>query len=170
MLARDVMTREVVTATPRTTIAALTWLLLDKQVGAVPVVGPEGDVLGVVSADPRSPTDQAGAGRAGGASRRDRQQARPDPGAGHGPPNPSGQSAACRRGDLGRVRKAIAQAEWAQSALVELCVVDGVMHLMGVAPSSDIPRALRILAQEIPGVQGVEDRLLVAQQVPLGFG
>ncbi|MFQ5846161.1 MAG: CBS domain-containing protein [Candidatus Methylomirabilales bacterium] len=49
MLARDVMTHEVVTATPEMLVETLAWLLLDTGVGAVPVVGAGGEVLGVVS-------------------------------------------------------------------------------------------------------------------------
>ncbi|MFQ5847619.1 MAG: CBS domain-containing protein [Candidatus Methylomirabilales bacterium] len=49
MLARDVMTKEVVTATPEMTVEALTRLLLDKRVSAVPVVDVGGKVLGMVS-------------------------------------------------------------------------------------------------------------------------
>ncbi len=49
MLARDVMTREVVAATPEMSIESLTRLLLDHGVSAVPVVGDGGEVLGVVS-------------------------------------------------------------------------------------------------------------------------
>lgn len=49
MLARDVMTSEVVTATPTMSVEALTRLLLDKGVSGVPVVGAGGEVLGVVS-------------------------------------------------------------------------------------------------------------------------
>ncbi len=49
MLARDVMTEEVITATPDMSVEALTRLLLDKGVSAVPVVGAEGDVLGMVT-------------------------------------------------------------------------------------------------------------------------
>ncbi len=49
MLARDVMTTEVVTATPEMSVEALTQLLLNKGVSAVPVAGAGGKVLGVVS-------------------------------------------------------------------------------------------------------------------------
>ncbi|MFQ5657844.1 MAG: CBS domain-containing protein [Candidatus Methylomirabilales bacterium] len=49
MLARDLMTTEVITATPQTSVEALTRLLLDSGVSAVPVVGAGGEVLGVVS-------------------------------------------------------------------------------------------------------------------------
>ncbi|MFQ5848045.1 MAG: CBS domain-containing protein [Candidatus Methylomirabilales bacterium] len=49
MLARDVMTHEVVTATPEMPVEALTRLLLEKGVSAVPVVGADGAVLGVAS-------------------------------------------------------------------------------------------------------------------------
>ncbi|MFQ5840364.1 MAG: CBS domain-containing protein [Candidatus Methylomirabilales bacterium] len=49
MLARDVMTEEVVTATPEMSVEDLTRLLLDQGVSAVPVMGDGGEILGVVS-------------------------------------------------------------------------------------------------------------------------
>ena len=49
MLAKDVMTKEVVTATPHMSVEALTRLLLDEGVSAVPVIGAGGEVLGLVS-------------------------------------------------------------------------------------------------------------------------
>ena len=45
MLAKDVMTKEVVTATPHMSVEALTRLLLDEGVSAVPVIGAGGEVL-----------------------------------------------------------------------------------------------------------------------------
>lgn len=49
MLARDVMTREVVTATPQMSVEDLARLLLEKGVSAVPVVGAGGQIVGMVS-------------------------------------------------------------------------------------------------------------------------
>lgn len=230
MLARDVMTRKVVTTTPQTTIAALTLLLLEKRVGAVPVVGAGGEVLGVVSeADlvPRlrgpartkwwlrlltgaedpvrefvrthstsvadvmsrpavtvtedTPIEEIArilearqikrvlvveAGRLVGiVSRRDLIRAlamRP-------PPPPAGPPPADAE-IYRRVHEAFARTEWAASPLVQVGVAGGVVQLMGVVPRADLRRALRVLAEEIPGVRGVEDRLLLKREVPLDSG
>ncbi|HEX2885670.1 CBS domain-containing protein [Vineibacter terrae] len=49
MLAKDVMTRQVHTVTPATSIFDLAQLLLGAQVSAVPVVDADGTLLGIVS-------------------------------------------------------------------------------------------------------------------------
>jgi CBS domain-containing protein len=46
--AKEVMTRQVVTVTPDTDIATAARLLLDKGVNGLPVVSPEGAVLGIL--------------------------------------------------------------------------------------------------------------------------
>jgi CBS domain-containing protein len=47
--AGHVMTREVITATPATAFKDLVGMIVTDRVSAVPVVGPEGDLLGVVT-------------------------------------------------------------------------------------------------------------------------
>lgn len=49
MKASDVMTRELVSATPETPVADIARLMLARGVSAVPVLGPAGEPLGVVS-------------------------------------------------------------------------------------------------------------------------
>jgi CBS domain-containing protein len=49
MQARDIMTRDVCTITPGTTVDQIAALLLDRRISAVPVVDGEGHVLGIVS-------------------------------------------------------------------------------------------------------------------------
>ncbi len=49
MQAKDVMTRQVHTVTPATSIFDLAQLLLGAQVSAVPVVDADGKLLGIVS-------------------------------------------------------------------------------------------------------------------------
>lgn len=49
MLTRDVMTIEVVTVTPETPVPEIARRLLERRIGAVPVVDPEGRVVGIVS-------------------------------------------------------------------------------------------------------------------------
>jgi len=49
MNAADIMTRNVVTVTPDTTVAALVQILLSRNIGGVPVVGAEGAIVGIVT-------------------------------------------------------------------------------------------------------------------------
>ena len=47
--ARDIMTREVVTVSPETPIAALSKLLEDRKIGGVPVVDRDGGLVGIIT-------------------------------------------------------------------------------------------------------------------------
>ena len=49
MQVADVMTRQVVSVTPETTIAEAAQLLLQHRISGLPVVGPDGAVLGIVT-------------------------------------------------------------------------------------------------------------------------
>lgn len=49
MRAKDIMTTGVITVTPETTIDAIAGLLLDRRISAVPVVDPDGTLVGIVS-------------------------------------------------------------------------------------------------------------------------
>ena len=49
--------------------------------------------------------------------------------------------------------------EWAQSAIVNVIVSDGVVHLWGVIDSQEQRQALRVAAENIPGVKSVEEHL-----------
>ncbi|HFD16842.1 MAG TPA: CBS domain-containing protein [Rhodospirillales bacterium] len=49
MLARDVMTRNVVTVAPDTPVSEIARLLLEKRISGVPVVEPDGRLVGIVS-------------------------------------------------------------------------------------------------------------------------
>ena len=53
----------------------------------------------------------------------------------------------------------LATKEWAMSAMVNVIVADGVMHLWGVIDSKDQSHALRVAAENIPGVKSVEEHL-----------
>lgn len=53
----------------------------------------------------------------------------------------------------------LANQEWAMSAMVNVIVSDGVMHLWGVIDSKDQSHALRVAAENIPGVKAVEEHL-----------
>ena len=49
--------------------------------------------------------------------------------------------------------------EWAMSAMVNVIVSEGVVHLWGVIDSDDQRQALRVAAENIPGVTAVEEHL-----------
>ncbi|MGH7828994.1 MAG: CBS domain-containing protein [Candidatus Binatia bacterium] len=49
MLAKDIMTREVVTTTPVMTVKELARLLIQNQISGAPVVDRHGEILGIVS-------------------------------------------------------------------------------------------------------------------------
>lgn len=48
---------------------------------------------------------------------------------------------------------------WAMSAMVNVIVSEGVVHLWGVVDSNDQRDALRVAAEDIPGVKSIEDHL-----------
>ena len=47
--------------------------------------------------------------------------------------------------------------EWASSATSSVVVSDGVVHFWGTVGSEEERRALRVVAENIPGVRGIED-------------
>lgn len=49
--------------------------------------------------------------------------------------------------------------DWAQSAMVNVIVSDGVVHLWGVIDSKEQRQALRVAAENIPGVKAIEEHL-----------
>ena len=49
--------------------------------------------------------------------------------------------------------------EWAFSAMVNVIVAEGVVHLWGVIDSKEQRQALRVAAEGIPGVTAVEEHL-----------
>ena len=49
--------------------------------------------------------------------------------------------------------------EWAMSAMVNVIVSEGAVHLWGVIDSDDQRQALRVAAENIPGVTAVEEHL-----------
>lgn len=51
MLARDIMTKDVVTVEPQTSVQAIAELLLKHRISAVPVVNQSGAMIGIVSED-----------------------------------------------------------------------------------------------------------------------
>ena len=55
--------------------------------------------------------------------------------------------------------KTLRREDWAQSALVNVIVTDGTVHLWGVVDGDDQRKAIVVAAKEVPGVVGVENHL-----------
>ena len=70
-------------------------------------------------------------------------------------PSPTDSDAAIRDA----MNEVLANDDWAMSAMINVIVSDGVVHLWGVVDSNDQRRALRVAAENIPGVTGVEEHL-----------
>jgi osmotically-inducible protein OsmY len=56
--------------------------------------------------------------------------------------------------------------KWADSSERRVVVSDGIVHLWGIVGSEDERRALRIVAENTPGVRGVEDHTEFAPAPP----
>ncbi len=71
------------------------------------------------------------------------------------PPPPPASDRSIR----GQLLKTIADEPWAASAVVNVIVTNGVVHLWGVVDSKEQHKALLVAAEEIAGVRGIEDHL-----------
>lgn len=132
--ASDVMTREVVTVAEDTPLAEVAGLLEERRIKRVPVVR-RGKVVGIVS--------RADLLRGLASARR------PAPRA----------SAASDRAIQERLTKVLARQGWAALGQVNVVVTGGVVHLWGLVDSPEQRQALRVAAERIPGVRGVQDHL-----------
>lgn len=227
MRAKDLMTTTLVTVTPEARLADVAHLLADRGISAVPVLGAEGDVLGIVTeADLVRRLAGEAAGRPRGWFRA--LLARPAGDTAKGFARLYGQRAGdvmttglvsvqedtpaeqiaqlmeergvkrvpvlrdgklvgiVSRADLlglafgttatpdaavsdarplRAVERAMRAQRWADAYLVFPSVEDGVVTFHGWCRSPDVPRALRALAEGLPGVKGVEMDL----RAPAGF-
>ena len=57
--------------------------------------------------------------------------------------------------------------KWADASEGRVVVSDGVVHLWGIVGSEDERRALRIVAENTPGVRGIEDHTEFAPALPV---
>ena len=139
---KDVMTREVISVTDTTELADIATLLETKMIKRVPVVR-DGKLVGIVSrANLVRALATAGA-----------------------------QLTTEAAGDDRTIRaKLLAELkgqEWVHAWAADIIVRDGVVHLWC---SDDRPeeerRALRVAAENIPGVRGVEEHIVPAPIVP----
>jgi len=138
----DVMTRDVITASPDTSLRRIAELLERNSIKRVPIVM-NGKVIGIVS---RANLVQALA------SRWKEQEAQP-----------SGDDLTIREEVMARL-----DAEpWARYAPVNVIVHDATVELWGIVDSETARQAVRVVAEVTPGVRGVNDNLSVQ---PILFG
>jgi CBS domain-containing protein len=131
----DIMTREVVSVGELATLAEIAELMETKRIKRVPVVH-DGKIAGIVSrADLLQVLASGGAATA----------------------NEDGDRL-IRERLFAELRKQ----EWANSAASNVVVSDGVVHFWGTVGSEEERRALRVVAENIPGVRGIEDHTIAA--------
>jgi CBS domain-containing protein len=143
--AEDVMTRDVVTVNETTELAAVANLLETKRIKRVPVVK-DGKLIGIVS--------RANLVRAlATAGSRFTADTAPD-------------DRTIRQKLLDELRGQ----QWVHTWAADIIVRDGIVHIW---VSDDRPQAekdaLRVAAENIPGVRGVEEHLVPAPMIPPAF-
>jgi CBS domain-containing protein len=131
----DIMTREVFSVDEMATLGEIADLLEAKKIKRVPVVH-DGKVVGIVSR-----ADLLKVLTSGGAETADEEQDR-----------------TIHRLLLAELR----EQEWANTSEDRVVVTNRVVHLWGIVRSEDERRALRIVAENTPGVRGVEDHTVFA--------
>jgi CBS domain-containing protein len=129
----DVMTSDVVTATPEAPLYEIAALLEEHQIRRVPIVNKEGSLVGIVS---RANLIQVVA-----SARPKLEMTLPD--------------STIRQKLLDELKKQ----SWAHTHNLGVTVTNGIVDLWGYAESGDQRRAIRVVAEAIPGVTVVNDHL-----------
>jgi CBS domain-containing protein len=135
----DIMTREVFSLDETATLGEIADLLEEKKIKRVPVVD-HGKLIGIVSR-----ADLLKVLASGGAETAEEEQDR-----------------MIRRQLLAELR----EQKWADASEGRVVVTDGIVHLWGIVGSEDERNALRVAAENTPGVRGVEDHTELAATVP----
>ena len=139
----DVMTRNVITASPETSVAELAALLEKNSIKRVPIIKDK-RIVGIVS---RANLLQ------GLASLKDKApQARAD-------------DSAIRDS----VMQKLANERWARPALLSVTVQDGTVDLWGIVESAAEKKAVHVLVEVTPGVRAVNDNLIVRSTYRAGW-
>jgi CBS domain-containing protein len=131
LIARDVMSSDVVAVAPETSLRQIADLFETRQIRRVPVVR-DGKVVGIVS---RANLVQAFAALA----------------------PPKADSAAADRRIRDMVLAEYARQPWGLRAEANVVVTEGVVHIFGLVDSEAEQHALRVAAEGIPSVKGFED-------------
>jgi CBS domain-containing protein len=130
---RDVMTRDVTTATPDTPIVEIANLFEEQHIKRVPIVSKGGDLVGIVS---RANIIQAVA------TTRPKLEI-------------SASDATIRKKLMDELKKQ----PWAHVHRLNVTVTAGVVNLWGFVESEQEQRAIIVATETIPGVTGVNDHL-----------
>jgi CBS domain-containing protein len=138
--AKDVMTTPVVTAGEEMELSELAELLERGRIKRVPILR-DGKLVGIVS---RGNLVQALAS------------------AGTETPSRVGSKDETIREQLLAKLKS---EPWASIAMKNVVVTEGTVHLWGIVESEEERRALRVAAETVPGVRGVEDHLTRADRL-----
>jgi len=137
------MTRNVITASPETSVSELAALLEKNSIKRVPIIKDK-RIVGIVS---RANLLQ------GLASLKDKApQARAD-------------DSAIRDS----VMQKLANERWARPALLSVTVQDGTVDLWGIVESAAEKKAVRVLVEVTPGVRAVNDNLIVRSTYRTGW-
>jgi CBS domain-containing protein len=143
--ANDVMTREVISVAETTELADIANLLETKRIKRVPVVR-DGKLVGIVS--------RANLVRALAAAG----------------PRLTADTAADDRTIRQKLLAELRGQEWVHTWAADILVRDAIVHIW---ISDDRPeqegRALRVAAENIPGVRGVEEHIVPAPMIPPAF-
>jgi CBS-domain-containing membrane protein len=129
----DVMTREVTSVDEFATLGEIADLMETKRIKRVPVVH-DGKLVGIVSR-----ADLLKVLASDGASPPDEER---------------------DRSIHSRLFAELRNQRWSRLNEPDIVVADGVVHLWGVVGSEEERRALRVAAENIPGVRGVEDHTI----------
>lgn len=132
---KDVMTRSVITASPATSLRDIAALLEKNRIKRVPIVA-KGKVVGIVS---RANLIQALASL--------------------GEDNRQGiaSDATIRK----KVMAQLASEQWSKHALLNATVEGGTVKLWGVVDSEAVKEAARVAAEQVAGVQAIENNVIV---------
>ncbi len=133
--ARDVMSKHVVAVSEDTSVAEIADLLERHRIKRVPVVQ-DGKLIGLVS---RADIVRAFAERAA--------KATPTPAPG----------ASDDRTIRAKLMEQLSAQPWAETAFINIVVKDGVISFNGLVGSKEQAKALRVLAENVPGVNSVVD-------------
>lgn len=129
--AADVMTRDVVTVTEDAPVGEVAHLLETKRIKRVPVLR-DGKVVGIVS---RADLLRGLAARGDIA-----------------PATASVADETIRNQIIDVIRRA----DWAPTYGLTVIVMDGIVHIWGIADASEQREAIRVAAENVAGVRGVE--------------
>ncbi len=135
---KDVMTQSVVSISPDTSLSDIVRVLDRHRIKRVPVVD-NGRLVGIVS--------RANLLQALTASTAQMREASADD-----------------RTLRDRIVAELASQPWAPESNENIMVKDGIVHLWGVVSNESQRDALRVAAESVPGVKGVENHITVANQ------